>query len=71
MTESNNTAGHRMPNFIDTRTDWRLDMFATLRVGKPLPIAPSLNHENPQTSEKVRSSNATSNHSFRWVNWRC
>src|SRR6476660_983949 len=45
MTESHNTAGHRMPNFIDAGTDRRLDVFAALRVGKSLPIAPSLNHE--------------------------
>jgi hypothetical protein len=52
MTEGNNTAGHRMPNFINARTDRRLDVFAALRVGKLLPIAPSLNHEYPQTCEK-------------------
>jgi hypothetical protein len=45
MTESHNTAGHRMPNFIDAGTDRRFDVFAALRVGKSLPIAPSLNHE--------------------------
>jgi hypothetical protein len=45
MTESNNATGHRMPNFINARTDRRLDVFAALRIGKSLPIAPSLNHE--------------------------
>jgi hypothetical protein len=45
MTESNNPAGHCMANFINARTDRRLDVFAALRVGKSLPIAPSLNHE--------------------------
>jgi hypothetical protein len=45
MTESHNSAGHRMPNFIDAGTDRRFDVFAALRVGKSLPIAPSLNHE--------------------------
>jgi hypothetical protein len=34
-----------MANFINARTDRRLDVFAALRVGKSLPIAPSLNHE--------------------------
>jgi hypothetical protein len=46
VAESNNAAGHGVADFVDSGADWRFDMIAALRIGKSLPSAPSLNHEN-------------------------
>jgi hypothetical protein len=50
MPERNDPAGHRMADFVNTRTDGRFNMFATMCIGKSFPITPSLNHENPSES---------------------
>jgi hypothetical protein len=72
MAERNDTAGHRVTNFINSGADRRFDMIAALRIGKSLPAAPSLNHENNlNITLKSRIGNATTNHWFRQVNPCC
>jgi hypothetical protein len=72
VAESNNAAGQGVADFVDSRADRRFDMIATLRIGKSLPSAPSLDHENNLSiTSKSRIGNATTNHWFRQVNWPC
>jgi hypothetical protein len=72
VAEGDNTPGHGVADFVDPGADWRFDMIATLRIGKSLPSAPSLDHENNLSiTSKSRIWNATTNHWFRQVNWPC
>jgi hypothetical protein len=81
--EGNNAAGHGVADFIHSGADWRFNMIAALRIGKSLPSAPSLNHENdlniPSKSASgtrqvnigsVRSTGSVDNRSVESAVWR-
>jgi hypothetical protein len=72
VAEGDNAAGHGVADFVDSGADRRFDMIAALRIGKSLPSAPSLDHENNLSiHQKNRIRNATTNHWFRQVNGPC
>jgi hypothetical protein len=46
VAEGDDATGHSVADFVDSGADWRFNVIAALGIGKSLPSAPSLNHEN-------------------------